>query len=184
MSVAATAEVAVDDGARCVERYQGRYVGVEAQKVVDAAHYFSAGAVCFARAVNDTPKIAALLLAAAWLGLPDLGRSGLLLVAVMMTAGGFLQSRRVAETMSRGITDLNPGQGLTANLATAGLVLGASRLGLPVSTTHVSCGTIFGIGLVSRSARARTIIQILVTWVTTLPLGFLLGAGIYILLSG
>ena len=157
-------------------------MGVEAQKVVDAVHYLSAGAACFARAVNDTPKIAALLLAAAGLGLPDLGRAGLLLVAVTMTAGGLLQSRRVAETMSRKITDLNPGQGLTANLATAGLVLGASRLGLPVSTTHVSCGTIFGIGLVNRSARRRTVAQILLTWVTTLPLGFLLGVGIYLVL--
>ncbi len=176
-------EVAIGDGARCVERYQGRFVGIQAQRVVDVAHYLSAGAVCFARAVNDTPKIAALLLAAAGLGLPDLGRSGLLLVAVMMTAGGLLQSRRVAETMSRKITELNPGQGLTANLATAGLVLGASRLGLPVSTTHVSCGTIFGIGLVNRSASGRTVVQILITWVTTLPLGFLLGAGIYLLLA-
>ena len=100
-----------------------------------------------------------------------------------MTAGGLLQSRRVAETMSRRITDLNPGQGLTANLTTAALVLGASRLGLPVSTTHVSCGTIFGIGVVGGGARWRTIGQILLTWVTTLPLGFLLGAGIYLLLA-
>ncbi len=183
MSLAGSPELFVGDGARCVERYQGRFVGVEAQQVVDLAHYLSAGAVCFARAVNDTPKIAALLLAAAGLGLPDLGRSGLLLMAVMMTAGGLLQSRRVAETMSRRITDLNPGQGLTANLATAGLVLGASRLGLPVSTTHVSCGTIFGIGMVSRGARWRTIGQILLTWVTTLPMGLLLGVGIYLLLS-
>ncbi len=183
MSALGSPELVVAEGARCVERYQGRFVGVEAQKVVDVAHYVSAGAVCFARAVNDTPKIAALLLAAAGLGLPDLGRAGLVLVAVTMTAGGLLQSRRVAETMSRKITDLNPGQGLTANLATAGLVLGASRLGLPVSTTHVSCGTIFGIGLVNRSARGRTIAQILLTWLTTLPLGFLLGAGIYLLLT-
>ena len=51
-----------------------------------------------------------------------------------------------------------------------------------MSTTHVSCGTIFGIGLVNRSARWRTISQILLTWVSTLPLGFLLGAGIYLLL--
>ena len=85
--------------------------------------------------------------------------------------------------MSRRIADLNPGQGLTANLATAGLVLGASRLGLPVSTTHVSCGTIFGIGLVNRSARRRTIVQILLTWVTTQPLGFLLGGAFYLLLA-
>ncbi|MFQ5349677.1 MAG: anion permease [Thermoanaerobaculia bacterium] len=183
ISGAVSPQLVLADGARCVERYQGRFVGIEAQKAVDLAHYLSAGAVCFARAVNDTPKIAALLLAATGLGLPDLGRTGVLLVAVTMTAGGLLQSRRVAETMSRRITDLNPGQGLTANLATAGLVLGASRLGLPVSTTHVSCGTIFGIGLVNRRASGRTILQILLTWVTTLPLGFLLGAGIYLLLA-
>jgi len=183
MAAGGAPPVTIGDGARCVERYEGRFVGIEAQKAVDVVHYLSAGAVCFARAVNDTPKIAALLLAAAGLGLPDLGRVGLLLVAVAMTAGGLVQSRKVAETMSRRITDLNAGQGLTANLATAALVLGASRLGLPVSTTHVSCGTIFGIGLVNRSARAGTIAQILATWVTTLPLGFVLGGGLYLLLT-
>jgi PiT family inorganic phosphate transporter len=72
--------------------------------------------------------------------------------------------------MSRGITAMNPGQAFTANLATALLVLVASRFGLPVSTTHVSCGALFGIGLVTRQARWRTIGRILVAWVTTLPL--------------
>lgn len=183
MAASGAPEIALGDGARCVERYQGRFVGLEAQSAVDAVHYLSGGAVCFARAVNDTPKIAALLLAASGLGLPDLGRSGLLLVAVAMTAGGLAQSRRVAETMSHRITDLNPGQGLTANLATAALVLGASRLGLPVSTTHVACGTIFGIGVVGGGAHWGTIGRILLTWVTTLPLGFLLGGGLYLLLA-
>ncbi len=52
---------------RCVERYQGQFVGVDAQTCVDGVHYASAGAVCFSRAVNDTPKVAALLLATqAW----------------------------------------------------------------------------------------------------------------------
>ena len=37
--------------------------------------------------------------------------------------------------------------------------------------------------LVNRSARGRTVVRILITWVTTLPLGFLLGAGIYLLLA-
>ena len=68
---------------------------------------------------------------------------------------------------------------LTANLMTALLVLVASRLGLPVSTTHVSCGSIFGIGLVNRKRRWGTIGKILATWVTTLPLGLGLGALLY-----
>ncbi len=81
--------------------------------------------------------------------------------------------------MSRKITALNPGQGLTANLVTSGLVLVASHLGMPASTTHVSCGSIFGVGLVNRRMRWKTVSQIAVTWLTTLPLGAVLGAGLY-----
>lgn len=162
--------VSVDQIENCVERYQGQFVGVEAQTSVDAVHYLSAGAVCFSRAVNDTPKIAALLLAA-----PMANSSwGLAVVAAAMVVGGVLNSRRVAETMSKRITDLNPGQGLTANLVTALLVLVASPLGLPVSTTHVSCGSIFGIGLVNRTFQWKTVAQILMAWVTTLPLAAIL----------
>jgi PiT family inorganic phosphate transporter len=84
----------------------------------------------------------------------------------------------VAETLSRRITALNHGQGLTANLVTAGLVLGASHLGLPVSTTHVSTGAIFGIGAVNGQRNWRTIARILLTWIVTLPLGLALGAGV------
>jgi len=166
----------------CVARYRGRVVGLEAQGVVDCLHYLSGAAVCFARAVNDTPKVAALLLAAGGAGLPLSGSGGLALVTVAMAAGGVIQSRKVAETMSKRITGLNTGQGLTANLVTAVLVLGASRIGLPVSTTHVSCGSIFGIGAVTGQARWRTIALILTTWVTTLPLGVALGAGLYVVM--
>jgi len=160
---------------QCMERYDGRVLGVTALGLVNKTHALSGLAVCFARAVNDTPKIAALLLVAGAAGLSwKLG-----LVAAAMAIGGLLNSRRVAETMSKRITDLNPGQGLTGNLVTAALVLGASRLGVPVSTTHVSCGAIFGIGMVNRTARWKTIVQILVTWLTTLPMGAALSAAIY-----
>ena len=62
------------------------------------------------------------------------------------------------------------------------LVAGASRLGLPVSTTHVAVGSLFGIGLVNRTANARMIGTILLAWVTTLPLGAALAAGAYLVL--
>lgn len=80
--------------------------------------------------------------------------------------------------MSKGITPLNPGQGLTANLITSSLVLATSPLGLPLSTTHVSVGALFGIGLVTRQAKLKTIATILAAWVITLPLAASLGAGL------
>jgi PiT family inorganic phosphate transporter len=172
--------VAVEVGttAECVQRYQGRVLGLEAGRLLDGLHYLSGGAVGFARGLNDTPKIVALLLAGEAVS-PNLG---LVLVALVMAGGGLLNSRRVAETMSKKITRMSPGQGFSANLVTSLLVAGASRLGLPVSTTHVSVGSLFGIGLVSGTARVRMILTILLAWVTTLPIGAALAAGVYLLL--
>lgn len=146
--------------------------------VVNGMHYLSAGAVGFARGLNDTPKIVALMLAGDGLD-PNLGLAA---VAAAMALGGALNGRRVAETMSRKITRMSPGQGLAANLVTSLLGTAASRWGLPVSTTHVAVGSLFGIGLVTRTARARTVTAIL-AWVTTLPLAAVAGAGIYLLLG-
>ena len=45
-----------------------------------------------------------------------------------------------------------------------------------ISTTHVACGSLVGIGLITRQARWSTIGQILLAWVTTVPLAAILGA--------
>lgn len=167
--------IQVDDVSRCFERYRGRVLGLEMGPFLDALHYLSAGAVGFARGLNDTPKIVALLLAAEAMR-PNVG---LALVSVVMAVGGFLSARRVAQTMSRNITRMNPGQGFTANLVTALLVTTASRFGLPVSTTHVSVGALFGIGVVNRNAQVQTILTILLAWLTTLPLAAAFAAIVY-----
>jgi len=162
----------------CVERYQGRMLGLDAASTLDAMHYLSAGAVGLARGLNDTPKIVALLLAAELFS-PNLGLAA---VAVIMAVGGILNARRVAETISQRITRMNPGQGFTANLVTSVLVILASRFGLPVSTTHVSVGALFGIGTVNGTAQKRVILTILLAWLTTLPLGALLAGSAYLLI--
>jgi PiT family inorganic phosphate transporter len=174
----------VGEAPGCAERFDGRPVRVEAQSAINTLHLLSAGSVCFARAVNDTPKIAALFLAAAALDGQAQPAWVIVLIALVMAAGGLIQSRRVAETLSRRITELSHGEGLTANLVTAGLVLGASHLGLPVSTTHVATGAIFGIGALNGKRNWRTIAQILLAWIATLPLGLALGAVLYAALRG
>ena len=104
-------------------------------------------------------------------------------VGIAIALGGIIQSRQVAETMSKRITDLSPGQGFTANMTTAFLVLVASNMGVPVSTTHVSCGSIFGIGIANRSGKWETISKILGTWVTTLPFAAMMSALVYLLFN-
>ena len=147
-------------------------VALRAQAALDAGHWISAGTLSFARGLNDAPKIVALSVA---FGALSAGAS-LATVAVVMALGGLVNAGRVAQTMSRRITTMNAGQGFSANFVSSILVLAASRFGLPVSTTHVSCGALFGIGAVTGQARLRTILQIATAWVTTLPLAVALGA--------
>jgi inorganic phosphate transporter, PiT family len=139
----------------------------------------SAGSMSFARGLNDTPKIVALLLVIEGLGI----QWGMLAVAAGMAIGGLINAKKVAITMSQKITRLNHGQGFTSNLATALLVIFASRLGLPVSTTHVSVGSLFGIGLVTRQADLRVVMGIVLSWVLTLPIAAILAGGSYWLLK-
>ncbi len=132
---------------------------------LDALHFLSAGAASFARGLNDTPKIAALLLIVPGLEI----RWGIVCVAVVIALGALLDARRVAETLAKKITDMNPGQGFAANLATALLVTTASWNALPVSTTHVSVGALLGIGITTRQARWPMVAQIMLAWLTTVP---------------
>ena len=135
-------------------------------KVGDAVHLLSASAICFARGVNDTPKLAALLIASQLMS----GAGSALAATAAMGVGGWLLSRRVAETMSKRINHLDTGQGISANLITAGLVLFASRLGMPVSTTHVSVGSIIGTGGAAGTLDLPVVRNVLLSWVATLPI--------------
>lgn len=134
--------------------------------VMDRLHYLSAASICFARGVNDTPKLVALLLAAKYTGIS----ATFYIIAIAMAVGGWLSARKVAVTMSKNIVPLTPSQGFAANVITAFLVIFASKLGLPVSTTHVSVGSISGVGLVTGTIEWRALSKIVLSWVITLPL--------------
>ena len=168
-------ELSVGPVEQCRQQYKGKLLGGNVQRGLDFIHFLSAGSVGFARGLNDTPKIVALLLVMKAIDI----KFGMLLVAIAMAVGGLLNARKVAITMSKKITPLNPGQGFTANLVTSFLVIMASRFGLPVSTTHVSVGSLFGIGLITREANRRVVSGILLSWVLTLPIAAFLSAVIY-----
>ncbi len=146
---------------------------------LDRLHYLSTGAASFARGLNDTPKIVALLLV-----MPSLDmRWGFLAVAVTIAVGGLLDADRVAETLGKQVTSMNPGQGFAASLVTAGLVTTASFHSMPVSTTHVSVGSLLGIGATTRQAKWRKVGEILLAWVSTVPCAAILAALAYLVVS-
>lgn len=148
-------------------------------RTLDAMHFLSTGAASFARGLNDTPKMVALLLVVPGFDI----RWGFAAIAVTIAAGGLLDAKRVAETLGKRITAMDPGQGFAASLVTAGLVTTASFHSLPVSTTHVSVGSLLGMGATTRQAKWRTVGEILIAWVSTVPCGAILAAIAYWVIS-
>ncbi|MEM7756530.1 MAG: inorganic phosphate transporter [Cyanobacteria bacterium P01_A01_bin.40] len=177
-ALALNPEISVDTIENCNQCYVGDFWDLDHQKLVDSCHFLSAGAVSFARGLNDTPKIVALLLTVTAFSI----QGGMFAVGLGMAVGGLLNARKVAMTVSNKITTLNPGKGLAANFVTSFLVIFASRLGVPVSTTHVSVGCIFGVGVVSRTAHIGMFSQVLSSWVLTLPIAAIISGVTYLLL--
>jgi PiT family inorganic phosphate transporter len=170
--------VIVDREVVCAQPQTRTILGINGQKLLDATHFLSAGAVSFARGLNDTPKIVALGLVAGSLDL----RLFILLVAATMALGGILNASAVAQTVSKKITGMERDHGLWANLVTSSLVIFASKWGLPVSTTHVSCGALFGVGIANGQARWQVIRMIFFAWLVTLPTAGILSAASHLLL--
>jgi len=146
---------------------------------LDRMHYLSTGAASFARGLNDTPKMVALLLVVPGIDI----RIGILAVAIVIAIGGLFDAENVAETLGKKVTAMNPGQGFAASLVTAILVSTASFHSMPVSTTHVSVGSLLGIGIVTTQAKWRKVGEILLAWIITVPCGAIAGAIAYRLLS-
>jgi PiT family inorganic phosphate transporter len=168
--------VIVDKESVCVQRLTGSMLGVNGQKILDLGHFVSAGAVSFARGLNDTPKLVALGLAVSVLNFAW----SIALVASFMAIGGWIHSKKIAETVGLRITAMDPDQGFFANLITSFLVIFASKWGLPVSTTHISCGALFGIGIANGEAHWAVIRTIVMAWMLTLPAAALFSAGMFL----
>jgi PiT family inorganic phosphate transporter len=154
-----------------------------ARLTLDHLHWFTAGAASFARGMNDAPKIVALVIAAAALhssstvGYPSL----FALVTTGMVLGSLVGGQRVTRVLAEKVTPMDHREGRLANLVTAALVTTGATVGLPMSTTHVSSGGIIGAGAQRASLNRRTLEEIVLAWVVTLPASAALGMGALLL---
>jgi PiT family inorganic phosphate transporter len=105
--------------------------------------------------------------------------------AVSMGVGTAAGGWRIIKTVGHDFVKLQPVHGFCVETASAGVILGASSLGMPVSTTHVITSAILGVGLSKRiSAVNWTVAQrILVAWVLTIPASAAVAFAAYLLLS-
>ncbi|RPJ70516.1 MAG: inorganic phosphate transporter [Desulfobacteraceae bacterium] len=105
----------------------------------------------------------------------------LLFGGIGIAAGIAMAGRRVMETMGERITTLTNTRGFSVDFAAATTVLIASKLGLPVSTTHSAVGGIIGVGLAGGidAVNLRVVFQIILYWVLTVPAAALTSMGVF-----
>ncbi|MDO5031765.1 inorganic phosphate transporter [Corynebacterium sp.] len=90
-------------------------------------------------------------------------------MGIALISGLWFIGRFVIQTVGSGLTEMHPSSGFAAELSAAGVVMAASLLGLPVSSTHILIGAVLGVGIVNRAANWNLMKPIALAWVITLP---------------
>jgi inorganic phosphate transporter, PiT family len=108
----------------------------------------------------------------------------LVLGGLGIVAGLAVQGKKVIATVGENIISLVPSTGFCAEISTATTILLASRIGLPVSTSHALVGSVIGTGLIAKNQKVRwsTIKSVVLAWIITIPVAAILSAVIFSLL--
>lgn len=162
------------------------------EKIFGYLQILSACLMAFAHGANDVanaigPLSAAITIlttgiisAQAAVPVWALGLGGVGIVVGLATWGW-----RVIETIGKKITELTPSRGFSAEFGASATILIASRLGLPISTTHTLVGSVIGVGL-ARGLEAldmRTTRHIVISWLVTVPAGAIITVAIFYLIK-
>ncbi|WP_394435117.1 inorganic phosphate transporter [Streptomyces sp. SGAir0957] len=149
-----------------------------------AGQIASAGLVSLAHGTNDAQKTMGIItLALITGGVLAPGANPPLWVIVSagiaIALGTYLGGWRIIRTMGKGLTELAPQQGFTAQTSAATAILASSHIGFSLSTTQVCSGAVMGAGLGRKGGVVRwsTATRMFVAWGLTLPAAGLVGAG-------
>ncbi|WP_058234714.1 inorganic phosphate transporter [Devriesea agamarum] len=148
-----------------------------------AGQLFSASLVALSHGTNDAQKtmgVITLVLVSA--GMQQAGTPPhfwvILSCALAIAIGTYSGGWRIIRTMGRGITEIKPVQGFSAEVSTASAILASSHLGFALSTTQVASGSVLGSGLGRRGSSVQwgTAGRIALAWLLTLPSAGIIGA--------
>ena len=107
----------------------------------------------------------------------------MLTFGVALIVGLWFVGKEVIQTVGTDLAKMHPASGFSAEMSAAAVVVGASALGLPVSSTHILVGAVLGIGMVNRDTNWQLMKPIGLAWVITLPASIIMSALAYLALN-
>ncbi len=161
-----------------------RRATIRASGPIRSAQWVTSAWLAFSHGSNDAQKtvgiIAAVLVAAGLIpALEDVPAWAVLACSVSITLGTAFGGWGIVRTIGRRIFPIHEVDGLVSQATSASLILAASAVGAPVSTTQVVSSSIVGIGVGRRRYRhvGWTVVRdILVAWLTTIPAAGIIAA--------
>jgi PiT family inorganic phosphate transporter len=139
----------------------------------------------FAHGTNDAQKamgiITLALISAGYLSKTEIPMWVRITAAAAMGLGTSVGGWRIIKTVGGKIMKIKPVNGASADLASAIIIFGFTKLGMPVSSTHVISSSIMGVGSAQRIKGVHWNVarNIVITWIITLPITALLAGLIY-----
>ncbi|MER5353573.1 inorganic phosphate transporter [Kitasatospora sp. NPDC002551] len=106
--------------------------------------------------------------------------------ALAIALGTYVGGWRVIRALGKGLVEIAPPQGMSAESASAAVILCSTDFGYSLSTTHVATGSILGSGVGWKGAEVRWHLarRMVTAWLFTLPAAALVGALAYWLANG
>ena len=155
-------------------RYDGRPDGRDGFRW---GQIFTSSLIALAHGTNDAQKtmgvITLALITVGWQSSAHHEPQLWVIIACALTIalGTYMGGWRIIRTLGKGLTDIKPAQGFSAEASTASTILASSALGFALSTTQVASGSVIGSGLGRRGSKVRwgTVGRIAIGWLLTLP---------------
>lgn len=107
----------------------------------------------------------------------------MLTFGVALIVGLWFIGKEVIQTVGKNLAEMHPSSGFAAELAAAAVVMGASVVGLPVSSTHILVGAVLGIGVVNKNTNWKLMKPIGLAWVITVPAAALMSSIGFLILN-
>lgn len=107
----------------------------------------------------------------------------MVIFGISLVIGLWFLGKEVITTIGSKLAEILPTTGFSAELGASAVILFATKLGIPVSSTHILIGAVLGIGILNRNANWGMAKPIFMAWIITLPVSAIASGIIYLILT-
>jgi PiT family inorganic phosphate transporter len=148
-----------------------------------SAFAFSHGANDIANAIGPFAAILDVLKTGAINAKAPVPSIAMVTFGISLIVGLWFLGKEVIQTVGTRLAEISPVTGFAAELGASAVILLATKMGIPVSSTHILIGAVLGIGVLNKDANWKLMKPIIMAWIITLPVAAISSAVFFFILK-